>query len=169
MQLFTHQKLVRKLCPHCALTLDEAKAVYDHHDEQAAYQTKLTQVSTLLPDAHHQVRVKHPAGCKHCRQTGESGRLLVLELIAIEDADREFIKVQDYLGWSRYLQTQGWPDIRRHTLHRIALGQVDIASASEQVDGLMPVSSQSLYQQIGQEMDEQATSKQTEVNHVGVS
>ncbi|PMJ43107.1 type II secretion protein [Vibrio cyclitrophicus] len=169
MQLFTHQKLVRKLCPHCALTLDEAKAVYDHHDEQAAYQTKLTQVSTLLPEAHHQVRVKHPAGCKYCRQTGESGRLLVLELIAIEDADREFIKAQDYLGWSRYLQAQGWPDIRRHTLHRIALGQVDIASASEQVDGLMPVSSQSLYQQIGQEMDEQATSKQTEVNHVGVS
>ncbi|MEZ9043466.1 ATPase, T2SS/T4P/T4SS family, partial [Vibrio sp. 10N.247.311.47] len=32
MQLFTHQKLVRKLCPHCALTLDEAKAAYDHHD-----------------------------------------------------------------------------------------------------------------------------------------
>ncbi|MFA0600992.1 type II secretion protein, partial [Vibrio sp. 10N.222.49.E4] len=80
-----------------------------------------------------------------------------------------FIKAQDYLGWSRYLQAQGWPDIRRHTLHRIALGQVDIASASEQVDGLMPVSSQSLYQQIGQEMDEQANADQTEVSHVGVS
>ncbi|CAK1809583.1 General secretion pathway protein E [Vibrio crassostreae] len=169
MQLFTHQKLVRKLCPHCALTLDEAKAVYEHHNEQDAYQTKLTQVSTLLPEAHHQVRVKHPAGCEHCRQTGESGRLLVLELIAIEDADREFIKAQDYLGWSCYLQAQGWPDIRRHTLHRIALGQVDIASASEQVDGLMPVSSQSLYQQIGQEMDRQANADQTEVNHVPVS
>lgn len=74
------------------------------------------------------------------------------ELIALEDADREFIKAQDYLGWSRYLQTQGWPDIRRHTLHRIAMGQVDIASASEQVDGLMPVSSKRLYEQIEQEM-----------------
>ena len=29
MQLFTHQKLLRKLCPHCALSLDDAKLVYE--------------------------------------------------------------------------------------------------------------------------------------------
>ena len=156
MQLFTHQKLVRKLCEHCALSLEDAGAVYAHHDQADVYHTKQTQLSTLLPDALDKVRVKHPAGCEHCRHTGERGRLLVLELIALEDADREFIKAQDYLGWSRYLQTQGWPDIRRHTLHRIAMGQVDIASASEQVDGLMPVSSKRLYEQIEQEMNDTA-------------
>ncbi|MFM2623556.1 GspE/PulE family protein [Vibrio owensii] len=154
MQLFTHQKLVRKLCEHCALSLEGAEAVYAHHDQADVYHTKKTQLSTLLPISLDKVRVKHPAGCEHCRHTGERGRLLVLELIALEDADREFIKAQDYLGWSRYLQTQGWPDIRRHTLHRIAMGQVDIASASEQVDGLMPVSSKRLYEQIEQEMND---------------
>lgn len=156
MQLFTHQKLVRKLCSHCALTLDKAQQVYASSGEEAAYRVKYQQLSTLLPNALTQVRIKHPQGCQHCRQKGERGRVLVLELIALEDADREFIKAQDYLGWKRYLTEQGWPDIRKHTLHRIAQGEVDIASASEQVDGLMPESSKRIYTQIGQEMAHEA-------------
>lgn len=156
MQLFTHQKLVRKLCPHCALDIDTAEPVYEQSGEAQAFETKYAQLSTLLPDALSKVRVKHPQGCEHCRQKGESGRVLVLELIALEDADREFIKAQDYLGWKRYLTEQGWPDIRRHTLYRIAQGDVDIASASEQVDGLMPESSKRIYTQIEQEMTHEA-------------
>ncbi len=58
-----------------------------------------------------------------------------------------------YTSSKRYLQAQGWPDIRQHALHRIALGQVDIASASEEVDGLMPISAKSIYSQM--EMDRQ--------------
>ncbi len=155
MQLFTHQKLVRKLCPHCALTLAEAKVVYQQADQLNEYERKVEQLNKLTPDALNTVRIKRPGGCAKCRHKGEKGRLMVLEMIAIEDADREFIKSQDYLGWKRYLKSQGWPDIRQHTLHRIAKGQVDIASASEQVDGLMPVESKTLYLSMQTEMGKQ--------------
>ncbi|GLT19592.1 hypothetical protein GCM10007938_33740 [Vibrio zhanjiangensis] len=153
MQLFSHQKLIRKLCPDCALPLSEAGEVYQRCGKTEEFDVLTRQLNAVI-DEHHQsqVRVRHPNGCPSCGQKGEKGRLLVLELIALEDADREFIKQQDYLGWKRYLESQGWPDIREHTLHRVRLGQVDLASASEQVDGLMPVASQQRYAQIKQEM-----------------
>lgn len=153
MQLFSHQKLIRKLCPDCALPLSEAGEVYQGCGKTEEFDVLTRQMNAVI-DKHHQsqVRVRHPSGCQSCDQKGEKGRLLVLEMIALEDADREFIKQQDYLGWKRYLESQGWPDIREHTLHRIRLGQVDLASASEQVDGLMPVASQQRYAQLKQEM-----------------
>lgn len=160
MQLFTHQKLIRALCPHCSLTLNSARAVYEKAGELAAFELKAKQLSHLASDALDKVRLKHPEGCPECRHKGESGRLMVLELIALEDADREFIKAQDYLGWKRHLVDMGWPDIRQHTLHRIKLGQVDIASASEQVDGLMPVTSQSLYAQMQTQMIDAQSGKE---------
>lgn len=164
MQLFTHQKLVRKLCPHCALTPASAKKEYEQAGLLEEYQQKLKQLEKLTPDALEQktVRLKHPQGCNQCRGKGEQGRLMVLELIALEDADREYIKQQDYIGWKRYLESQQWPDIRQHTLHRIAKGQIDIASASEQVDGLMPVASKALYAKMQQEMQQE---RQQEVTH----
>lgn len=157
MQLFTHQKLVRKLCPHCALVPSKAQEVYTQAGILEEYQQKIKQLEKLIPEALSQdtVRLKHPEGCHSCRSKGEQGRLMVLELIALEDADREYIKQQDYIGWKRYLESQEWPDIRRHTLHRIAKGQVDIASASEQVDGLMPVASKALYEKMQQEMQKE--------------
>lgn len=74
MQLFTHQKLVRKLCEHCALDIDTAEPIYEQFGLAEAFETKYAQLSTLLPDALDKVRVKHPAGCEHCRHTGERGR-----------------------------------------------------------------------------------------------
>jgi general secretion pathway protein E len=155
MQLFTHQKLLRKLCPHCALSLDDAKLVYEQHQISGSYEKKRTQLMALVPEHSDVVRVRNPEGCNECKSSpnkGEKGRVMVLEMIALEDDDRAFIKRQDYLGWQKHLQTKGWPDIRTHTLHRIKQGLVDIESASEQVDELMPVSSSTLYEQMQEEM-----------------
>ena len=156
MQLFTHQKLVRKLCPHCALNLDEAKAIYQEHKLETVFEQKRTQLEALLPEHLEHVKVYHPAGCPKCQHSpnkGEDGRVMVLEMIALEDDDRAFIKAENYIGWKTHLESKGWPDIRTHTLHRIRQGVVDIASASEQVDELMPISSSTLYQQMQEEME----------------
>ncbi|RJX68650.1 type II secretion protein [Vibrio sinensis] len=156
MQLFTHQKLIRKLCPHCALTLDEAKNIYHGHGFSQSYDIKLSQLTALLPEHLDSVRMRHPGGCEHCKHgpnAGEKGRVMVLEMIALENDDREFIKAENYLGWEAHLESKGWPDIRTHTLHRIQQGLVDIESAAEQVDELMPITSSSLYQQMQKEME----------------
>ncbi|WP_419208217.1 hypothetical protein ACN08N_25665 (plasmid) [Photobacterium leiognathi subsp. mandapamensis] len=98
----------------------------------------------MLPDAVN-VQVKHPKGCKACGYKGEKGRLVVMEIIVLDDTDRQYIAKEDDHGWKLHLINQGWPDIREHTLSRIKNGQVDIASASEQVDGLMPVDIKNIY------------------------
>jgi general secretion pathway protein E len=145
MLMFVHQKLVRKLCPYCALPLGvEARTIYDAVGCLAEYHKKKQQLHTLLPDVDN-AQLKHPGGCKACSNKGEKGRLVVMEIIVLEDTDRQFIANEDDHGWKQHLIAQGWPDIRAHTLSRIKNGQVDIASASEQVDGLMPVDIQNIY------------------------
>ncbi|WP_318419564.1 GspE/PulE family protein [Photobacterium leiognathi] len=145
MLMFVHQKLVRKLCPHCALPIGiEAETIYDAAGHLAEYRKKKQQLQTLLPDAVN-AQVKHPGGCKACSNKGEKGRLVVMEIIVLDDIDRQYIAKEDDHGWKQHLINQGWPDIREHTLSRIKNGQVDIASASEQVDGLMPVDIKNIY------------------------
>ena len=145
MLLFVHQRLIRKLCS-CSLSLAEAEPIYAEHKMSEAFQSKRAQLHALTPNFLNSVRLTHPKGCEQCRGRGEKGRMLVMEMIALENSDREFIRQQDYLGWQHHLDSQGWPDIRQHTLHRIRKGQIDITSASEQVDGLMPIESKLLYQ-----------------------
>ncbi|PSU45769.1 type II secretion protein [Photobacterium frigidiphilum] len=147
MLLFTHQKLVRRLC-ECALSLDQAKDIYDEAGLADVFEDKQNKLRTLVPDHLDTVRVKHPKGCVHCQDKGEKGRVLVMEMIVLEDGDREFIRRQDYLGWKNYLNQNGWPDIRQHTLHRIRRGQVDILSVSEQIDGLMPRHADAIYRRM---------------------
>ncbi|MDN4727859.1 hypothetical protein QYZ40_26160 [Vibrio parahaemolyticus] len=45
--------------------------------------------------------------------SGESGRLVVMEMIVLDDADRQFIIKEDDLGWKQHLKKQGWPEHQR--------------------------------------------------------
>ncbi|TFZ62426.1 type II secretion protein [Photobacterium damselae subsp. piscicida] len=139
MRLFVHQKLVRKLCPHCALTYQEALDSPQTHD-------KAQLLHTLLPEHYQTCRVRSPHGCTQCEGKGEKGRVVVMELVVLDDTDRRHIFAQDYLTWKTSLKGKGWPDIRDHTLSRIKRGQVDIESASEQINDLMPVQAADIYQ-----------------------
>lgn len=66
------QRLVRRLCPHCAQfkPADEAEL-------------NLLQVESAT--------IGHPCGCEHCNQTGYSGRLGLYELLLVDDKVRELI------------------------------------------------------------------------------
>lgn len=144
MLMFVHQKLVRKLC-QCALPLDEAHAIYEDMGLSSVFDSKRNQLNTLLKEKTSLARVINPNGCECCQGRGEKGRLVVMEIIVLNDLDRGFIAREDDHGWKLHLQQQGWPDIQAHTLSRIGRGQVDIASAAEQVDGLMPVNVNETY------------------------
>ncbi|MEZ9752381.1 GspE/PulE family protein [Vibrio sp. 10N.261.51.A1] len=147
MAMFVHVKLVRKLCD-CAFSFDE------HHQEHVidAYRAnevkdklelKVKQLKQLCTESElANVRLLNPTGCPKCngedKVAGESGRVVVMEMIVLDDADRQFIIREDDLGWKAHLQSQGWPDIKAHCKSRIMQGKVDILSASEQVDDLVP-------------------------------
>lgn len=148
MLMFVHVKLVKKLCD-CALLINSQAAVDAYHtaDLTHEYQERIKQVNILLPDQASQscVRLPHPYGCEKCKGKGEKGRLAMMEIIILEDVDRQFIANEDIHGWKKYLADQEWPDIRAHALSRIKKGQVDMVSAAKQIDSLLPVHAQNTY------------------------
>ncbi len=148
MAMFVHVKLVRKLCD-CAFAFadhdsDDVKNAYSQANARDKLTLKVQQLTQLChEDELTHVRLLNPNGCPHCNKDGgvpgENGRLVVMELIVLDDTDRQFIIQEDDLGWKAHLKAQGWPDIIAHCKSRIIRGQVDILSASEQVDNLVPV------------------------------
>jgi general secretion pathway protein E/type IV pilus assembly protein PilB len=71
------QRLVRKVCPECSLTLDPADP---HHAD-------LPPGFEVLPGDN----LRHAKGCRNCRNTGYRGRLGVYELLRINDALRQMV------------------------------------------------------------------------------
>lgn len=69
------QRLVRKLCPHCAMVNDEAAAV-------------------RLGQQHGTARIRASVGrgCDHCKQSGYIGRVAVPEVLLPDDAIRQAIR-----------------------------------------------------------------------------
>ncbi|MFA0154492.1 GspE/PulE family protein [Vibrio sp. 10N.261.46.A3] len=153
MQLFTHQKLIRSLCDcKCPALSDETRTLYEQAGQLPLYHRKIKQLKRVLGEEAQHAAITRPKGCAQCDSKGERGRKLVIEMIAVDDDDRDFFQNRDYLGWKKHLKSKGWPDIRAHALHRLRLGQVDILSASEQVDGLVELPSQSIYQTLYQQL-----------------
>lgn len=157
MAMFVHVKLVRKLCD-CAFSFSEhdsetVKEAYRRANALDKLSLKVKQLKQLCSEEELKgVKILNPCGCQHCNKAGkvagESGRLVVMEMIVLDDADRQFIIKEDDLNWKRHLEDKGWPNIKAHCKSRILRGQVDILSASEQVDDLVPVPVTDLYQQL---------------------
>ncbi|RZR35502.1 GspE/PulE family protein, partial [Vibrio vulnificus] len=117
MKLWIYQTLVRKLCPHCALSLDEAKALWDD-TQQEQYKQWLSQAT-----ATDTMRFKNPEGCQLCYQ-GEKDRTTLVEMLVLDDEDRQFILSKDYLGWAEALKQKGYKTVLDHANLKIARGEI---------------------------------------------
>ena len=122
--VFTHQRLVRTLCCKCSIPYAEAP------EEKKKLLTK------GLGENLGNCRVKNPDGCEHCTG-GEKGRTLVMEVIEIEDLDRDFIAAGDALKWRRALLEKGWNPIQHYAREKVREGVCDIESVAEQIKGLI--------------------------------
>ncbi|WP_339332204.1 GspE/PulE family protein [Aeromonas caviae] len=122
--VFTHQRLARKLCPKCSIPFDQAP------EEKKKLLTK------SLGNNLGKCRVRNPSGCSHCIE-GEKGRTLVMEVIAIKDADRDFIAEGDALRWRRALIEGGWKPIQHYAREKVREGVCDIESVAEQIRDLI--------------------------------
>ena len=78
------QRLIRKLCPHCA-------QITELTPQQKSW---LHQLGELQTDGFKTAR-----GCNHCNQTGYRGRLGVFELLVINDELAEALRRQDQSGF----------------------------------------------------------------------
>ena len=74
------QRLVRRLCPHCAVPLS-AEAATTGGNESAS----------PAPLSGSRGGEYRPVGCEHCGHTGYAGRTGIFELLVVDDAMRALI------------------------------------------------------------------------------
>jgi len=107
------QRLVPTLCPHCAVPIAQAPQ----------HQAHLERWKIIFKEDMEHLRARK--GCSQCHGLGISGRMVVAEVIWVDEKGREFIKNVDTLGWEKYLHSQGWASYRDRTLEVIREGRVD--------------------------------------------
>jgi len=103
------QRLVRKICPHCAVD---------------RYLTK-DEVATLrlsIPEG-KKVKVREGEGCSECRGTGYIGRSGIFEIMPVDDAIKELvIQGADAPEVKRSAVSHGMRTLRQSALRKLAEG-----------------------------------------------
>lgn len=117
------QRLVPKVCPHCAIPLRQS----------VKHQPFILNWEAVLgADTIDVARARGP-GCQQCNRTGVSGRTVVAEVIWIDEEGRQFIQKCDTLGWEKYLKERGWVDFTERAIQLIQEGVCDPFDAEKVV------------------------------------
>lgn len=140
MKLWIYQTLVRTLCPKCSQDLEQAQRHWSDK-EKAHFEAWL---ATQPERSTEGLRFRQKAGCEHC-ESGEKGRTSLVEMIVLDDEDRQYILSNDYLGWLDALKSKGYKTVADHANLKIRRGDVDVFTAAQRVDGLFPVKSSTVY------------------------
>jgi type II secretory ATPase GspE/PulE/Tfp pilus assembly ATPase PilB-like protein len=122
------QRLVAKVCSHCALPLRDSPAHQPFLNDWEAVLGK-----EILDKA----KARGP-GCGKCNQSGVGGRVVVAEVIWVDEEGRQFIQKCDTLNWEKYLKTNGWMDFRDRAIDLIQLGICDPFDAEKVVGPINP-------------------------------
>jgi len=113
------QRLLRRLCPHCA---EDAGAVDATRDEDLA---------TLVESRSGAPRFMVAKGCEHCRGTGYSGRFALGELLRMTPALKALIaRRAPHTEVQSEAERTGWRSLRQQALHAAACGMTTL----EEVD-----------------------------------
>ncbi|MBV2127792.1 GspE/PulE family protein [Arsukibacterium indicum] len=85
------QRLVRRLCPDCAIPAEDATALSERY--------QLQQYATALN--HGQINLFQAAGCERCNHTGYKGRLAIIEYLRCTDEIKAIPKDQNFIQLAR--------------------------------------------------------------------
>ena len=127
--LLVNQRLVPRLCADCrvpivdrarvAAILERSALASDGSRED--WRGRLARYSSV---AGHGVHVRG-GGCDACEGSGIVGRVLVAELVMMDDPSRHYVRERDWDGWRLDLEGAGWQSIRSQALDYIRQGAVD--------------------------------------------
>ncbi len=107
------QRLVPKLCTHCAMSIKDSPAHAPH----------IARWQKVYGDEVKKIRVR--GKCEKCRNSGISGRTVVAEIIWVDEESRRFIQKCDILGWEKYLKGHGWTTYRDQAIDLVRQGICD--------------------------------------------
>lgn len=122
------QRLVAKMCPDCAVPLRSSEK---HLDYIPAWEAVLGK--EIIDKAKARGN-----GCAKCNHSGVSGRIVVAEVIWVDEIGRQFIQKCDTLGWEKYLKENGWQDFRDRAIDLIEAGVCDPFDAEKVVGPINP-------------------------------
>jgi type II secretory ATPase GspE/PulE/Tfp pilus assembly ATPase PilB-like protein len=117
------QRLVPKVCPHCAIPLKKS----EKHQPFIADWEKV-----LGPEVIASARARGP-GCVQCHRSSVGGRSVVAEVIWVDEPGRHFIQKCDTLSWEKYLLENGWLNFTGRAIELIKDGTVDPFDAEKVV------------------------------------
>lgn len=129
------QRLVAKICQNCAVPLRSSD---NHFDALPAWESVL---GKELIDA---AKARGP-GCEKCGMSGVGGRVVVAEVIWVDEEGRKFIQNMDTLGWEKYLLENGWPDFRARAIDLVRQGLVDPFDAEKVVGPINPATQSKVF------------------------
>lgn len=129
------QRLIAKVCPHCAIPLRESPKHQEFIPDWEAV------IGKEIVD---RAKARGP-GCNKCNRSGVGGRVVVAEVIWVDEAGREFIQKCDTLGWEKYLKEHGWQDFRDRAIDLIQLGICDPFDAEKVVGPINPLTQAKIF------------------------
>ncbi len=113
VELVIAQRLVRRLCPHCAQPA---------HYKESFLRSCLDALHINPEEMKHAALAKSPQGCKACNNLGFRGRVAINEVLVNNDSIHELvikkasartIREQAILNGMRPLQACGWEQVKR--------------------------------------------------------
>ncbi len=123
------QRLIAKVCPQCAIPLRNSPK---HQPYLADWEAVLG--TEVLDKAKARGN-----GCAKCNRSGVGGRIVVAEVIWVDEEGRQFIQKCDTLNWEKYLKENGWMDFRDRAIDLIQQGICDPFDAEKVVGPINPL------------------------------
>jgi general secretion pathway protein E len=128
LRLLVCQRLIAKVCQSCAIPLRESEP---HKDFMEGWEAVLGK--EILDKAKARGH-----GCEKCHHTTVGGRVVVAEVIWVDEEGRQYIQKCDTLAWEKYLKQNGWQDFRDRAVDLIEKGVCDPFDAEKVVGPINP-------------------------------
>lgn len=138
LRLLVCQRLIAKVCQQCAVPVRESDA---HKPFIPDWE------SVLGKEILDQAKARGH-GCEKCHNTTVGGRVVVAEVIWVDEEGRDFIQKCDTLGWEKYLKGNGWQDFRDRAIDLIQHGICDPFDAEKVVGPINPATQSRVFKYI---------------------
>lgn len=129
------QRLIAKVCPSCCIPLRKSPK---HQANMADWE------AVLGKDILDRAKARGP-GCEECHRTGVGGRVVVAEVIWVDEEGRSYIQKCDTLNWEKYLKANGWMDFHDRAIDLIQSGICDPFDAEKVVGPINPATQSRTY------------------------
>lgn len=129
------QRLIAKVCPECAIPLRSSpRHLANIPDWEAVLGKEVLDRAKARGN-----------GCAKCNRSGVGGRIVVAEVIWVDEEGRQFIQKCDTLNWEKYLKEHGWKDFRDRAIELIQTGICDPFDAEKVVGPINPATQSRIY------------------------